>query len=161
MKSLLFAILAFSTTSLLFAYEVKVITNKASTSQAGNQDQKQIEQVLRNYEKALKTADAESCTKLYTTDGVFIPSGGPTATGSVQIMGSYEYVFSLITPDIQFKNIKIEVIGNNAIVTSTSEGTSKVAATGENVPEINREFYIFKKEAGTWKIAKYMFNKMG
>lgn len=35
------------------------------------------------------------------------------------------------------------------------------APTAQNltIPEENRELFVFKKESGAWKIARYMFNK--
>lgn len=156
-KPLLFAVLVLSVTSLSSCEKDDSKPNVTAVDDA--ESRKKIEQIFEDYEKALKAANAENCTNLYTSDGVFMPSAGPTARGAAAIRGSYEYVFSLITPDIQFKNIKIEIFGSYAVATSNSEGTSKVIATGEDIPEINRELFSFKIENGEWKIAKYMFNK--
>jgi ketosteroid isomerase-like protein len=113
------------------------------------------------YEKALKASDAQLASSLYATDGVFMPSAAPTSTGTVNIKAAYEYVFSLIQPDIKFTidSFTIFVENDLAYTTSTSTGTSLLKATGEHVPEINREIFVFKRESGTWKIFKYMFNK--
>ncbi len=34
-----------------------------------------------------------------------------------------------------------------------------VLADGTTAPEENRELFVFQKEDGVWKIARYMFNK--
>jgi hypothetical protein len=40
------------------------------------------------------------------------------------------------------------------------EGSTLIHATGETVPEENRELFVLQKENGSWKIDRYMFNKM-
>lgn len=137
----------------------EVMNTQTTTSTDEAKSKKEIEQIFTAYELGLKNADAQACTDLYTSDGVFMPSNAPTAEGTTQIKGSYEYVFSQIIPDIKFDNIVIEVSGSVAYATSTSEGTSKIVATGESVPEVNRELFVFEMENDTWKISKYMFNK--
>ena len=42
-------------------------------------------------------------------------------------------------------------------LTILDEGKKSV---GETVPEENRELSILQKEKGSWKIDRYMFNKM-
>ncbi len=47
-----------------------------------------------------------------------------------------------------------------AFARTTSKGSTLIHATGETVPEENRELFILQKEKGSWKIDRYMFNKM-
>jgi uncharacterized protein (TIGR02246 family) len=123
-------------------------------------DKKEIETVIAVYQKALASSDATLASSLYTKNAKFMPQGGPSATGTTAIKGSYEYVFSMIAPNIVFLIDEVVFVGKSAIVTSTSKGTSLLKTTKQNVPEINREFFLFEKENGVWKIARYMFNKM-
>jgi uncharacterized protein (TIGR02246 family) len=136
-------------------------TNNASAEADEKKSKADIEQIFVTYEKALKTSDAQLASSLYATDGVFMPSAAPTSTGTVNIKAAYEYVFSLIQPDVKFTidSFTIFVENDLAYATSTSTGTSLLKATGEQVPEINREIFVFKRESGTWKVSKYMFNK--
>ena len=46
-----------------------------------------------------------------------------------------------------------------AFAVTSSKGTVKIHANGMEVPEANRELFVFEKEEGEWKIARYMFNK--
>lgn len=91
-----------------------------------------------------------------------MPSSAPASAGTANIKVAYQYVFSMIQPDIKFTIDSIQVIFNEnvAYATSTSKGKSLVKATGNNIPEINREMFVFKKEEESWRISKYMFNKM-
>jgi uncharacterized protein (TIGR02246 family) len=137
---------------------VLALSNPISAQTAN--DKKEIEAVIALYTKALSTADATLASSLYTKNAKFMPQGGPSATGIEGIKGSYNYVFTMVTPTIVFAIDEIVFVGKSAIVTSTSKGTSLVKANNQNVPEINREFFLFEKEGGKWKIARYMFNKM-
>lgn len=134
-------------------------TDKSETS-VEKTDKQQIEQVLSDYQKALSTSNATLATSLFTKNGKFMPSGGPSALGSEQIKGSFDYVFTMIKPNITFTIEEVNIKGDQAFVTSTSKGISLVHANGQTVPEINRELFVFEKENGKWKIARYMFNKM-
>ncbi|MEZ4827781.1 MAG: hypothetical protein R3C61_16075 [Bacteroidia bacterium] len=46
-----------------------------------------------------------------------------------------------------------------AFAVTTSKGTTLIHATGDTIPEANRELFVFEKVNGEWKIARYMFNK--
>ncbi|MBL4755913.1 MAG: SgcJ/EcaC family oxidoreductase [Flavobacteriales bacterium] len=124
------------------------------------QDKEQIEQLLMIYKESLNTSNASQAAGLYTKDGVFMPSEAPTAIGTSGLLGAYEYVFSQIQLNIEFYIEEILVEGNIAFATTTSKGTVHIHATGDTVPEKNRELFVFEKANGEWKIARYMFNKM-
>ena len=122
-------------------------------------DKQKIEKLLSQYEQALNTSDAVLAQSLYTRDGIFMPSEAPSGIGSEGILKSYKYVFSQIQLDIKFFIEEIEVEGNMAFAVTSSEGTVQIHATGETVPEANRERFVFEKIKDEWKIARYMFNK--
>ncbi len=147
-----------------FCNEIKAqsAANSASTNGKSNneKDKSQIEEVINVYQKALSSSDATLASSIYTKTAKFMPSGGPSAIGTENIKGSYNYVFSQITVNISFTIDEVVFIGKYAYVTSTSKGTTLIKATNQTVPEINRELFIFEKENGVWKIARYMFNKM-
>jgi len=123
-------------------------------------EQREIKKVLFSYRDALNESNAEKVLSLYTENGVFMPSSAPTAIGHEQLKGTYEFVFSNIQLNIEFYIDEIEVVGEYAFVRSTSKGTTFIHASGETVPEENRELFVLKKENGSWKIDRYMFNKM-
>lgn len=164
MKTLTKYTLTLAMITLIFGNEINAknpINNSPSNKSeiVENKDKQQIEQVIAEYQKALGTSNAVLATSLFTKNGKFMPSGGPSAVGSDNIKGSFEYVFSLIRPTIVFTIEEVVIKGDYAYVTSTSKGTSLVHATGQSVPEVNRELFVFEKVNGVWKIAQYMFNK--
>lgn len=133
--------------------------NNTNTEIMEKQEKQKIEELLNTYKKSLNTSEAKLAQSLYTKDGVFMPSQGPSGIGSEGILKSYEYVFSQIQLNIEFFIEEIQIEGNLAFAVTSSKGTSLIHATGETVPEENRELFVFEKVDGKWKIARYMFNK--
>jgi uncharacterized protein (TIGR02246 family) len=119
-----------------------------------------IENLLFSYEKALNTSDVPAVLALYANDGVFMPSEAPTAVGQTAVEQAYSYVFSQIKLNIKFSIDEIAVNGDLAFARTISRGSTDVLAAGITVPEENRELFVLVKENGTWKIGRYMFNKM-
>ena len=122
-------------------------------------DNKSIENLLGTYKTSLNTSDAKLAQSLYAENGIFMPSGAPSAVGSDNILKSYEFIFSQIQLNIEFSIEEIVVDGNIAFATTSSKGTTLIHATGETIPEENRELFVFENVEGAWKIARYMFNK--
>ncbi len=123
------------------------------------QDKEAIEELLKSYKKSLNTSDAKLAQSLYTKDGIFMPTEAPSAIGSENILKSYEYIFTQIQLNIEFYIDEITVEGDFAFAVTSSKGTTLIHATGETIPEANRELFVFEKVNGEWKIARYMFNK--
>jgi ketosteroid isomerase-like protein len=88
-----------------------------------------------------------------------MPTGALSAIGTEGVLKSYEFVFSQIQLNIEFFVEEIEVEGNMAFAVTSSKGTVKILANGMELPEANRELFVFEKVDGKWKIARYMFNK--
>ncbi len=123
------------------------------------QDKQQIERLLTEYKNSLNTSNAALAQSLYAKDGVFMPSGAPSAIGSENILKSYEFIFAQIQLNIEFYIDEIVVDGDFAFATTSSKGTTLIHANGQTVPEENRELFVFEKIDCAWKIARYMFNK--
>ncbi|MBK9194172.1 MAG: DUF4440 domain-containing protein [Flavobacteriales bacterium] len=66
----------------------------------------------------------------------------------------------MIKLNIEFFIDEVVVDGDHAFARTTSKGTTLIHATGETVPEENRELFVLQRTDGGWKIARYMFNKM-
>jgi len=119
----------------------------------------EIESLLMAYKETLNTSNVEKATSLYTKDGIFMPSGTPSAIGTEKIKGAYDFVFSQIQLNIEFYIEEITIENTMAYAVTSSKGSTLIHANGETIPEENRELFVFEKENGTWKIARYMFNK--
>ena len=119
-----------------------------------------IEATLKIYETALNASDTDAAVALYTDDGVFMPTGAPTAVGKEQIRAAYEHVFGTIKRNIVFTIDEIVQQGDFAFARTLSRGEVTVLAEGITLPEENRELFVLKRAGDDWKIARYMFNKM-
>jgi len=147
---------------------ISACQTKSSENQIDNQNKEEMEssekQEIKNllfvYRDALNASDVSKVIPLYTEDGIFMPSGAPTSIGTEQVKGAYEFVFSNIKLSIEFYIDEIIVNGEYAFARTISKGTTLIRATEETVPEENRELFVLKKENGSWKIDRYMFNKM-
>ncbi|MBL7955281.1 MAG: SgcJ/EcaC family oxidoreductase [Flavobacteriales bacterium] len=133
--------------------------NTATTMNTTN-DQNAIKDLLFAYRDALNASSTDQVIPLYTTDGVFMPTGFPTAIGTDQVRQAYDGVFSMIKLNIEFFIDEVQVDGDHAFTRTTSRGSTLIHATGETVPEENRELFVLQRTEGGWKIARYMFNKM-
>lgn len=122
-------------------------------------EKEKIETLLSEYKKSLNSSDAKLAQSLYAKNGIFMPSGAPSAIGLANIQSTYEFIFSQIQLNIEFFIDEILVEGDFAFATTSSKGTTLIRATGQTVPEENRELFVFEKTDGNWKIARYMFNK--
>jgi uncharacterized protein (TIGR02246 family) len=118
-----------------------------------------VEKSLTAYRDALNASDVNAILTIYTSHGVFMPSNAQTSVGKDQVRGAYEFVFKNIQINIHFFIEEIVVSNDYAFVRTTSKGTSLIRANAQTVPEENRELFVFQKENGQWKIARYMFNK--
>lgn len=124
-----------------------------------NMERQQIEQLLAKYEQALNQSSTEAVMPLYTKDGIFMPTEAPTAEGTEQLKASYDHVFSIIKLNIKFTIEEVVVSGNYAFAKTLSRGKVTVLQPNITQSEENRELFVFRKDEGAWKIARYMFNK--
>jgi len=122
-------------------------------------DRREIRTVLDRYEEALNASDVDAVLALYADDGVFMPSSAPTAVGIDSVRAAYEHVFATIKLNIAFTVEEIVADGSIAFAVTGSKGSVTILADGASSPEENRELFVFRKEDGVWKIARYMFNK--
>lgn len=124
-----------------------------------DQDKKQIEKLLSQYESCLNTSNTQGAVALYSDDGIFMPTEAPTAQGKEQLVASYAYVFKTIKLNIKFSVDELRISGDIAFARTMSRGKVTVLEGNITVPEENREFFLLEKVKGEWRIARYMFNK--
>ncbi len=121
--------------------------------------EKSIRALLGQYEERLNASDAETIAGLYSADGIFMPQGLPTAAGRDAVLESYRGIFESIALTIHFEVDEIVASESIATALTRSNGSVRIRATGDEAPESNRELFVFGREGGAWRIARYMFNK--
>lgn len=120
----------------------------------------EIEKALDIYFDALNKSNVGQAVGQYTEDGVFMPAGLPTATGTLELTTAYQNVFKAIQLNVTFKIEEIVSPDDSvAFVSTQSNGTQLIHANGQKTKELNREFFVMRNESGIWKIARYMFNQ--
>ncbi len=135
----------------LFAFK------NAATAQSN--DKASVEKTVQAYFDALNASDANKAASLFTENGVLLAQGAPTATGSAQIAGTFNYVFDHFKYSLEVSIGEVIVQGNYAVVSSTSKGSFVIKAKNETVADNYRETFVLQKVNGTWKIARYMYNQ--
>ena len=119
----------------------------------------EIRELLKTYESSLNTSDASGASSCYTSDGMFMPTTLPTVAGGA-MEDAYVKLFETIRLRVMFTIDELVVASEEvAFALTRSNGTQTVLATGTDSAESNREMFIFRREEGAWKIARYMFNK--
>lgn len=141
---------------VLFAFGAQAQSEKSTKSAS---DKQAIEKLINEYGEAIKSSSVEKVLAVFTKDGVLMAPGAPTATGQEQLKGTYEYVFSALKLDLKFTISEVTIDKDYAIVRSESAGTTTVLSNNQSGPDAYRELFVVKKENGTWKIARYMYNK--
>lgn len=118
-----------------------------------------IHDLLATYERSLNTSNADLAVSCYTSDGIFMPTTLPTAAGT-ELSMAYGNIFAAIRLNVTFSVDELVIAGSDtAYALTRSNGEVTILATGSTNPEANRELFIFRREAGGWRIARYMFNK--
>lgn len=120
----------------------------------------EIEDALTIYFEALNKSNVEQAVGQYTADGIFMPTGLPTATGTHELTIAYQNVFKAILLNVSFKMEEAVILEDSVVFVRTqSNGSQLIRASGQKSNELNREFFLMKKENNKWKIARYMFNQ--
>ena len=83
-----------------------------------------IEKLIVAYQDALNASDVNRVIDLYTKNGVLMANAAPTAEGTEQVKGTYQYVFDNFTYTLQFTILEIGNHGNVAFARSTSKARS-------------------------------------
>jgi uncharacterized protein (TIGR02246 family) len=124
-----------------------------------NANENAVDTVLNQYEAALNASDTGAVMRLYAEDGVFMPQNFPSSVGATAVEHAYETVFAAIQLSVKFDVQEIRQLSDDWVMARThSRGTVKVHATGDSRAEANQELFLFQKERGAWKIARYAFS---
>jgi len=119
----------------------------------------EIKTVIYAYGKAMNASNVEGVVNLFDENGVFMPSGLPTATGAQAIRAAYRHEFEVIDLDVHIVIDEVQNEGDLAYVRSRSLGQLTMLANGEKRSTENyRAFFVLKKRHNTWKISRFMFN---
>jgi uncharacterized protein (TIGR02246 family) len=118
-----------------------------------------IEALVRSFERALNSFDADLAADCYTSDGSFMTPGQPTAEGP-QVRETYARIFGHVRLTLSFGITEIIPLSDEWVyLTTRSRGIEQDLATGEARPDSNREGCLLKRTREFWKIRRLIFNK--
>jgi uncharacterized protein (TIGR02246 family) len=117
----------------------------------------EIVSVLDRYAAALRANDVEALVALYASNGVFMREGAPAAVGRDAVRAAYRQVFATLKVDLAFEIQETEVTGDMAWLRATSEGRTRILATGSESSGSFDILAILRREQGVWRIRSYMY----
>jgi len=125
------------------------------------QQRREIEQLLKNYERSLNAGDVGGIVQLYTDDAVLLAPEAPSAVGIRAVRNAYTGIFQAIALNISFDIAEVKLLSPEwAFLRSSSKGAVKILANGAQVAGSNQELFVLHKSQGRWKIARYSFSSV-
>jgi uncharacterized protein (TIGR02246 family) len=119
---------------------------------------KEIQTLLKTYQRSLNEANVDLVKSVYTDDAIFIGQPFPTATGVDEIVALYADFLSKLDFNVEFEILEVELGDNLGFVRTRSHGTIVPKGQTPKGSEGNREVFVVKKIDGAWKFYRYIFN---
>lgn len=117
----------------------------------------EIKELLLQYQQALNQSDAKAVMALYGREPVFMPQHAPAMVGRDAVHAAYDHVFATLRLAVRFEVHEVEVLGDQAWARTSSAGQQTLLATGQVKEEGNNELFVLRREAGAWRIHRYLF----
>jgi ketosteroid isomerase-like protein len=118
-----------------------------------------IQEKILNFEAALNLGNIEDVLSFYSDEAIFMPDGYKTLKKSQIGKSGLEF---LIESDfkIRFENMKIAIDETYAFVEAIAKTSQNDKESSSKLEKTSRDFFVFRKEEGDWKIFRYIFNKV-
>lgn len=118
-----------------------------------------IQNLVDKYIEEIARSNTDALLSLFTADAVVIAPDAPTMEGAEQLKDFFNYGFTTIKLDPKIHIDEIVSTGDYAFARCHSEVRVTLLETNASHLEANRELFVFRKDGGEWRIARYMFNK--
>jgi uncharacterized protein (TIGR02246 family) len=118
-----------------------------------------IRGLVAKYIEVIARSTANELVPLFTEDGIIMAPDAPTMGGTEQLTAFFNHAFTTTKIDPQIYIDEVIVSGDHAFARCHSEVVVTLLETKAFHSETNRELFVFRKDGGAWKIARYMFNK--
>lgn len=111
------------------------------------------------YHEAARTTDMDSFVGLYTNDGVMLPPNAADEVG-LQSVRNYATAFTQLPGfSIRFENVRVGVAASGDIGYTLANTVINVdGPDGNPVEDRGRDFHLWKKQDGEWKVAIDIWN---
>ena len=111
---------------------------------------KSVETLIHAYGEALNSGNAKAIGGFYTNDGAILPNGHNTVKKKQldQISGDF----------LKKTNFKLGYQIENVTVSGDYATVESIATTSSPENKKTRDLFVLRKDHGTWKIYRYIFN---
>jgi ketosteroid isomerase-like protein len=118
-----------------------------------------VKEKISNFESALNLGNIEDVLSFYSDEAIFMPDGNKTLKKSQIGKSGSEF---LIESDfkIRFDDVKIAVDETYAFVEAIAKTSQNDKESSSKSERTSRDFFLFRKEEGDWKIFRYIFNNV-
>ena len=148
---------------VLYLLSIFVVFMTAARMVTAQSDEQAIKKLIADYGKVLNTGDADGVIDLFMPDGVFMPHGSPAQVGDKAIHAfCRDTLFRQESLDINFDPVEVVVLDGWAFARVETTGTTTSKDNGTSVKIDNKTLFVLgRTSAGTWKIARAMWNRNG
>jgi uncharacterized protein (TIGR02246 family) len=114
----------------------------------------EIRRANNKFESAFRQGDAAGIARLYTPNGMLLPTGGEIITGHRAIQEFWQGAMQMGVKEVKLDSIEIEQLAQTAVE------LGNYTLTGEGGQQLDRGKYIvvWKKDNEEWKIQKDIWN---
>ncbi|MBD8082804.1 nuclear transport factor 2 family protein [Chryseobacterium caseinilyticum] len=115
---------------------------------------------INDYADILNRRKTEGIGELYAEDAVFIPDNYKTISALELKKNKSKSILTSNEFKIQYSEEDVLIDGNFAFVTAVAKTSEKNKQTDQTVLKSSKDFFVFKKVDGQWKIFRYLFNNV-
>ncbi|WP_286841926.1 MULTISPECIES: YybH family protein [Sphingobacterium] len=126
----------------------------------GNLAEKEITSILQEYANSINTARTDMISSFYTEDGLFMPEGFKTLAKAQLLFKRSGNFFERKEFNITYAIENISIDTDYAFVAAAASTSTKDVVSDIVSEKKSQDFFVFRKEAGQWKIFRYMFNNL-
>lgn len=115
-----------------------------------------VKEKILNFESALNLGNIEDVLSFYSDEAIFMPEGFKTLKKDQ--IGKTKF----LTNDfkIRFDDVKIAIDETYAFVEAIAKTSQNDKESSSKLERTSRDFFVFSKEKGDWKIFRYIFNNV-
>ena len=136
------------------AFGALVLFIAAAAGTAGAEDvRKAIDAGNAAFRTAFLAGNARAVAECYTSNAMVVPAGAPIATGRTAIAAYWQGGIDAGVKNLSLETSSVEDSGDFAV----EDGTVKVTGTDGAVSS-SRYVVVWKREGGTWKIHRDIWN---
>ena len=111
------------------------------------------------YHEAAQTSDMDSFAGFYTNDGVMFPPNAADEVGRQSVRNFATAFAQLPGFSMRFENVRVGVAASGDMGYTLADGVIRFEGPdGEPVEDKIRDFHLWKKQDGEWKIAIDIWN---